>query len=721
MLIPSYSIIMVEFNVPEAYIALPDASFVLISAGFALVWGYYTDRINRTMVILAGAFSWTIGMLLTAFSISFIMLLSSRALSGAGLGCVLPVGYSIISDAIPPEERSSWFGMLAILSSISNGIGQGLSSFLGPLLTWRFPFLLLSGVSIFIIFLLFFIKVPQRGASEDELIDLSELNLEYHYKISGKDLKEIIKKKTNRYLMIQGFFAIIPGTILIFFMLSMLSTYYFNELPSIIRLQTASIFAGMVGIGYLLGNAVLSKVGDFLYKKNKVYRARFATICMLVTVPLCILMLLSITPVSKDFVQSLNYPQEIPTNEIFMYIGRTIIGVFIAYPTYIYYFVFALLGSFFSTGWVSNKAAVMIDVNLPEHKGTATSFFSLSEQVGKGLTLVISFSLITLLGTIFNMMLFAIFLWIPAGILWFLASLSVVKDMKAKSRILAERSQNTIIDFIFELEIQLDRAIQKVQDSKYYIEKDHQKFNRLLNDAIRIFEFCENEGVSRSITNIEKKAHILKLKTLMIKQAAKKNFRALKKESFTPEEMKNIEEDLKQIKLRISEFEKSTFMEIQTLYEVAYLKIVEARLLRKNDFIKSSAKIDQAITTFYRVNQLLKERLDHVDEKDLTEEDQFVREKEQEFLKKSNTSLLTTLKIKEEYDSILNRLEKIGISKSDLSKISELTQEYNVDLYKVIMDTFGFENKEISVLEEVLSKIDEIFNQYDTVINYPVF
>ena len=104
MLIPSYAAIQVEFSIPEALIAIPDAFFVVVSAFFALLWGYYTDRIDRTKVIMAGAFSWTFGMTLTGFSTSYTMLVVSRMLSGAGLGCVLPVGYSIISDAIPPDE-----------------------------------------------------------------------------------------------------------------------------------------------------------------------------------------------------------------------------------------------------------------------------------------------------------------------------------------------------------------------------------------------------------------------------------------------------------------------------------------------------------------------------------------------------------------------------------------------------------------------------------------
>ncbi len=106
MLILSYPAIQKEFKLAESLLAIPDAFFVLISAFFALIWGYYTDRIDRTKVIKLGAFFWTTGMILTSISTNYLMLIISRMVSGAGLGCVIPVGYSIISDAIPPDERS---------------------------------------------------------------------------------------------------------------------------------------------------------------------------------------------------------------------------------------------------------------------------------------------------------------------------------------------------------------------------------------------------------------------------------------------------------------------------------------------------------------------------------------------------------------------------------------------------------------------------------------
>ncbi|MFW9828665.1 MAG: MFS transporter [Candidatus Thorarchaeota archaeon] len=713
MLIPSYAAIQNEFNIPQALIAIPDAFFVLISAFFALLWGYYTDRINRKKVIMIGALSWTFGMIVTALSSSYLILVISRIASGAGLGCVLPVGYSIISDAIPPEERSGWFGTLAILSSVSNGAGQGLSSFLGPIFSWRFPFLLLSVISIVVMVLLFFIKIPQRGASEDELLDLVELDLEYSYRISKEDLKSIVIKKSNRYLIIQGFFSIIPGTVLVYFTTSMLVIQYFNQIPLEIRLQTATIFAGMIGIGYLLGNAVFARLGDILFRRSKKNRARLATICLILSIPFAIILLISIRPIDPNDL-NIMYPSPIPTEELFPYIIRTIGEIFIAYPTYILFFIFALIASMLGAGPVANRNAVMIDVNLPEHKGTAASFFKLSEQISKGITLLISYTLISLFGSIFNMIFFSIFFWLPAAIFWFLASKNVEKDMGYKSKILSERKQVSLIDYIFELEIQMDRAIQKVQDSKYYITHDQEKFNKLLDDALVIFKFCEREGVSRSITNIEKKAHIMYLRVLLIKHEANSIYDDLNQQELTKDKKKQLRKALRDIYVKISEWEKSTFGEIQTYYEDAYLKIIEARLNRKQHLFKGLSSISEAIKIYERVKYLLNERLEIVTEKpNLSEEEIIVRDKEQELLEKCSKSLSATLKLKNEIENTLQQLNERGVQMEDLIKISDLAQEYDIDLDTVIFDTFQKDHKTQKILIETLDKIDNMFSQYD--------
>ncbi|MEJ2278917.1 MAG: hypothetical protein P8Y70_14390, partial [Candidatus Lokiarchaeota archaeon] len=322
--------------------------------------------------------------------------------------------------------------------------------------------------------------------------------------------------------------------------------------------------------------------------------------------------------------------------------------------------------------------------------------------------------LISLLGSLFNMMVFAIFFWIPASILWAFASRNVEHDMFTKSRILTERRQVTLIDFIFELEIQMDRALQKIQDSKYYIIQDKEKFLNLIDDAIKILKFCEKEGESRSITKIEEKARETKDNIITIREQAKDIYNKLKNNTLTPLEEDRLNEDLRLIKLRIDEFDKSTFGTLQTYYEDAYLKIVEGMLMRKRNIIKSLSKVKEAIAIYNRVKIILQERVENVENKsDLSEEEELTLKKETELLERCNKAVLGTTRLNDEIESILLQLAEQGIAEKNLIKIAELTSEYNVDLYDIILDTFGQDRKARDRLKSILKKIDKSFNEYE--------
>ena len=62
---------------------------------------------------------------------------------------------------------------------------------------------------------------------------------------------------------------------------------------------------------------------------------------------------------------------------------------------------------------------------------------------------------------------------------------------------------------------------------------------------------------------------------------------------------------------------------------------------------------------------------------------------------------------------ILNQLKETGITREDLYKISELTAEYDVDLYKVLVDTFGDREDIKQAIKDFLKEIEKLFKQYD--------
>ena len=229
-----------------------------------------------------------------------------------------------------------------------------------------------------------------------------------------------------------------------------------------------------------------------------------------------------------------------------------------------------------------------------------------------------------------------------------------------------------------------------------------------------MFTFCERDGEARSITNIEKKAHIMKIRALVVKKDVKKIYRELKKENLIAKERFQLEQDLNQIYLRVGEYDKSSFGEIQTYYEDAYLKIVEARLLRKHDLIQSLTKITRAINIYGRVKRLLKERIENIQEKeDISEEELIIIKREKDLFEKCSKVIKATIKLREECENVLEQLSEKGIDKEDLTKISELTLEYQVDIDKIMEDTFRQDSETRNMIIELLKKIDSIFDEYD--------
>ncbi|MHA1898650.1 MAG: MFS transporter, partial [Promethearchaeota archaeon] len=632
MLIPSYAIVIDYYHIDNSYIGVPDGIFVLVSAILSLIWGYYTDRIDRSRVIMIGAFLWSIGTTITAFDTiqdfgGFKLLIFSRGLTGAGMGCVLPVGYSILGDLIPPEERSGYFGTMAILSSVSNGAGQGMSSFLGPLnifnMGWRFPFALISIISIIIIFLLFFVNIPQRGSHEEELELLQDLNIDYVYQLTKKDFISIMKKKTNMYIFIQGFLSIIPGTLITFFLTTMFSHSQlglFKLLPDSIRLQVSTIMAGFVGIGYLIGNSVLAGLGDQLFKKDRRNRVRLSAISLFISVPLVIGFVFLAPKLDSKILPFLSAH---PNPGIF----ETIIEIFKLYPNTIGYLILSFIASFFSAAPIANRGAVLVDVNLPEHRGTSTSLFNLSEQLGKGFTLLLSAIMLSIFHTFSDMIIFASLFWLPAAVLWLRASKTVKKDMDDKSIILKERSQLSFLDYIFELEIKLDEGIQLVHDARRLLIRNKKKEALdKFKKSIKLFNMIEKTAKNRDMPDLETKAHNLYIKALLLLSDYKNILQREKnmlQENMDQEEIRKIiDADLRSLYDKIKTWwEPSDIGKIETLFETAYYKVLEAKLNRNYSLFETIKHIDDALNILNRVKVMAQYRLVDEDAKKLNDDE----------------------------------------------------------------------------------------------------
>ncbi|MGC9516702.1 MAG: MFS transporter [Methanomicrobiales archaeon] len=85
-----------------------------------------SDMYGRRAIYILDIVLFAVGSALTAFSLSFEMLLIGRAIQGFGAGGIFPVASAFIGDTFPPEKRG---GALGIIGSVF-----GLSAVLGPIL-----------------------------------------------------------------------------------------------------------------------------------------------------------------------------------------------------------------------------------------------------------------------------------------------------------------------------------------------------------------------------------------------------------------------------------------------------------------------------------------------------------------------------------------------------------------------------------------------------------
>ncbi len=713
MLIPSYSDIISDFGEQYSnYILIPDSLSVLIIAFTMIIWGYYTDRLDRNKVIRWGVLLSTFGFLLTTFCNSFWLLIIARIITGGGMGFAIPVGISILSDIFPAEERSGLFGFLAIFSSISNGTGQGLSAFLGPYnifnLGWHFPFLILFALALIAVILLAFVKIPEMGSQEESLADLQEFEeLQYDYRMSRRALISMMKKRTNKYLIINGLFSIIPGTIIIF---SLIMTFSHRTqgllavLPDEIITQVSTLMAAVASFGYIIGSIVLSLVGDYVYNKNNKNRAILAFIANFLAIPACLLMVYYLRPVALSSMPS--YPSEIPNDQFVFYVFQTIIAIFKNYPSYILYIIFSFLGTFLSAGMVTNKNAVMVDVNLPEHRGTATSLFQLTEQLGKSFTLMLTTGILLLLSRYdmgYRELLFiGILFWVPSAFLWFLSTKSVVKDISTKEITLRERSQVSFIDYFFELNMAMDDGIQFVHDAKTILVRKPKKAEKLISEAIKKFKWIKNKAHKKMMPDIEVRVKLLGENA---KGFQKDILSALKE---TPVSESRLKELSKKIN---SSWPVSDLKNIEMLEESAYLKVIEARLGRNFNPIESGQSLQNAIEIYDRVENLCSDRIIEEGIKKLSYEEEELQKRIHLLLVKAQKSKSNTELLKTKLNQIVNTVLKEDISRDELSSLFELTTDYNLKMTYVVEDAFG--RKLYRKFSRVMREIDDLFEEYD--------
>jgi MFS transporter, Spinster family, sphingosine-1-phosphate transporter len=430
---PLFSPIAQTLDVSEGLVSFATGATYLLSAIAAVGWAYFGDRTNRKPLLMLGTVIWAVGTLGTALSPSFIVYVAAQLVGAIGLGAVASVGFSVVSDLISPRRR----GLVMSFWGLSQGVGTLVGVLLGGLLgsvDWRRPFFVLTGVALAATLAYVFTYNIRRGESEPQLAGVFAAGDEYEYRISRADLPRILARRTNVWLILQGFTAQ-----LVFGSLVLLPRLFQAKAEAVDYSQTTAIQIGSVYATLFQLGAVFSIVGgligDRLQRRTPRGRAMVASIGILAAVPFYVV--LFFVPLRLD----------VSDNASAGAVVTGVLGSVVTQPVMAASFLAAVLALALTSANSPNWFALITEVNPPEHRGTVFSLGNLTNgagrAVGVGLTgpvfRALQSSLASPLNFAVGLAAFQVF-FIPTGVMYWLASRTSPRDIAVVRNTLAERA-----------------------------------------------------------------------------------------------------------------------------------------------------------------------------------------------------------------------------------------------------------------------------------------
>jgi MFS transporter, Spinster family, sphingosine-1-phosphate transporter len=414
---PLYGSIGADLGVSEAHIALATTVMFLISAVAAIGFAYAGDRTHRKPVLLLGTGIWVVGTAWSGLAGSYSSFLMSQVVAAFGLGAVASVSFSVVSDLISPKRR----GLAMSFWGLSQGLGTIAGTMVGGLLgndDWRRPFLVVAGAGVVAGVAYFLTFDVPRGDSQPELA-----GIHYDERIHHDDLPVILARRTNVWLILQGFCGQIAFGSLVWLPVLFRARAEDQGYSASTAVLVGSVFATIFQLGGAL-SILGGLVGDRLQRRTPRGRALVAAIGVLAAVPFYVV--LFFVPMR------IRVPDGGSSGEV---IRAVLVNVFTE-PTVGACLATAVFALALTSANSPNWFAMIADVNPPEHRGTVYSLGNLVNGVGRagGNALVgVAFrGLATAFPPPLNYAVglasFQLF-FIPTGIMYWLASRTVAKDM----------------------------------------------------------------------------------------------------------------------------------------------------------------------------------------------------------------------------------------------------------------------------------------------------
>jgi MFS family permease len=248
-----------EFGITNTQFGLIISAALIVSTVLYPIWGYLYDRYARSKLLALASFIWGATTWLSAIVRSYIPFVITRASTGID-DSSYPGLYSLIADYFEPDKRSKVYGVLQLSQPIGYLVGMVMALMLAPIIGWRTVFYITGALGIVLAITIYFgVQEMPRGKSEPEFAGMDEIG-QFHF--SWEAAKDVFKKKTMWFVLLQGFAGVFPWNVITYFFFDYLAKERGYDENSVL-FTMAPIILILAG-GYFVGGAL----GDWLFKRT---------------------------------------------------------------------------------------------------------------------------------------------------------------------------------------------------------------------------------------------------------------------------------------------------------------------------------------------------------------------------------------------------------------------------------------------------------------------
>jgi putative MFS transporter len=146
------SVAQSQFSTPAQIPQFVSLTFVGMTAG-ALITGFIGDRFGRRFTYQINLLIFGLASLAAAFAQNMDQLIVCRFVQGLGLGAEIVVGYSTLTEFVPPKTRGRWLSMMAFIVVAGFPATSLLGYLVIPNFGWR-PMFVIAGIGSLIVWYL---------------------------------------------------------------------------------------------------------------------------------------------------------------------------------------------------------------------------------------------------------------------------------------------------------------------------------------------------------------------------------------------------------------------------------------------------------------------------------------------------------------------------------------------------------------------------------------